>query len=279
MLKREGKDIALFKNRKYIDYVRGFHDGDYSNYWLGLENGKDLIGHDFRLLLLSNSDYCLGLTSLNATTEKLSLIFANAGNPFWRVCTPLSHRNGNLIIYKRSLCFCVDPLTKLIVTCSCNDKRLPKVTVPKWSKHGKETVSMGVRGFHPDIKYIGFEQSTPVNGSDLKAGSNEWPNFQLSYNLYNWDISVFANESVFSLVYRQHLFTNSHFTERSTGYEMKRLYVGPGEASAQHPFRLPFVASDHPRGSNIQGGYWTDVPVPESGSSSPARSCLLCSTP
>ena len=279
MLRRESKEVELFKNRKYQDYIKGFHDDDYENYWIGLENGHQLTSFDFRLVHKTSYDWCISLATLNSTTQKLIMFHQTSSTSYWDNCIQLSHRGGKLIIYKRSLCICADPETKLITTCSCNDKWLPKVTIPKWTKDSNAVFELRVNGHsHRDIQYVGYSTGM-ATGLELKAASEPWSNGLFKYQLDSWDVAFWTNETDTSLTYRQHYAMFSNLDSSTNFYQIASYGRDGSKASPSHPFNIAFRSSNKPRGTDIDGGFWTYVPVPSGGGYSLSYSCLLCSHP
>ena len=277
MMRREQKDVALFKNRKYIDYLRGFHDENYENYFIGLENGHRLVGYDIRLLSTESHTYCLKLIAMNATTEKLTLYSVDDPS-FWPNCVAFSHRGEKLIAYKRSACLCVDPLTKLVVTCSCNDRWLPKVTTKMWTKFGQEQTDLKVPT-HSDIRYVGFSESL-ATGVELKAQRNPWSSNPLfKHHNEGWDVCLWANETVTTPYFRQHCSLFTLIEGKARDYKILSYTRAGGNETMPRPFGMAFVASDKPRGTDIDGGFWTPTPFPAGSAHTDLKTCLLCPDP
>ena len=277
MMRREGKDIDMFKNRKFIDYVRGFHDENYENYFIGLDIGYQLTGRDFRYISASDYKLCIKMVPLNGSAEKLIMFHVNDAT-FWPNCVSLSLRGGKVMVYKRSVCMCVDPETKLVVTCSCNDQLMPKISFQMWKEYCMEKFDFTVPK-NRDIRYIGFSGGAS-DGKELKGGPEPlestpffkyWPTI--------WDVCVWSNETVTTPRFRQHCTLYSIIESKAKDYEINSYGRGGGIANMRVPFGFPFVASDKPRGTNINGGYWTPTPVPSGGGYSADYTCLLCSEP
>ena len=278
MLRRQGKDVDLFKNRKYIDYIRGFHDENYENYFIGLENGHKVTATDFRFISTEKSYYCIKLAELNSTAEKLVTVYANDAETFWPNCMSMSHRGGKLMVYKRSVCMCADPATKLIVTCSCNDHSMPKISFPMWTKTGVDPIDIRVPG-HQDLQYVGFSENV-VGGLEFKAGPVPWKSESLfKYYYHNHDICYWANETVTTPYHRQHCCLYCLFEGKGLDYQIVMYSRAGWKYSIQRPFRTPFVASDKPRGTDIDGGYWTKTPFPPGSAHDTDKTCLLCPDP